>query len=356
VIKVLKQASKVNKNEQEEVKATWRKSLQGKLHRNNSHSDTVVCNLIMRKNMKILITGGAGFIGTALAMKLSTKYTIDVFDLEEQINISGRVNNVNYFNVDISSYEQIEGFIKEKYTYIFHLASQTSGLISHEQPELDVDTNVKGTLNICRLAEEIGNVKLIFTSSMAVYGDSELPLCEKFEPNPKSNYGVSKISAEKYIQLFSNRGIDYTIFRLFNVYGPGQDLENMKQGMLSIFVTQAIKNKKIDVTGSLERYRDFIYIDDIVNALTLAIEDKKNTLNEIFNVGCGLKTTVKDLIASISKSLNLELPVNNIGAILGDQFGTYSNCNKLLSLDWKPKTTLEDGLPQTIQDAKGKLI
>ena len=166
---------------------------------------------------------------------------------------------------------------------------------------------------------------------------------------------MSKLSAEKYIKLFSNRGIEYTIFRLFNVYGPGQDLENMKQGMLSIFVTQAIKNKKIDVTGSLERYRDFIYIDDIVNALTLAIEDKDRTLNEIFNVGCGIKTTVKDLIGSISTSLDIELPVNNIGGILGDQFGTYSNCNKLLSLGWEPKTSLKDGLPHTIQDAKGKL-
>jgi UDP-glucose 4-epimerase len=305
--------------------------------------------------MSILITGGAGFIGTALAIKLSKKYIVDVFDLESKISTVDRVHNVNYFNVDISNYKQVECFSYKKYTYIFHLASQTSGLISHEKPELDVDTNVKGTLNICRLAEEIGNVKLIFTSSMAVYGDSELPLCEKFIPNPKSNYGVSKISAEKYIQLFSNRGIEFTIFRLFNVYGPGQDLENMKQGMLSIFVTQAIKNKKIDVTGSLERYRDFIYIDDIVDALTLAIEDKGNTLNEIFNVGCGLKTTVKELIDSISNSLNLDLPVNNIGAILGDQFGTYSNCSKLLSLGWKPKTTLNDGLPQTIEDAKGKL-
>ena len=305
--------------------------------------------------MNILITGGAGFIGTALAVKLSKKYNVDVFDLESKINTLNKVENVNYFNVDVSNYNQVETFIEKEYTYIFHLASQTSGLISHEQPELDVDTNVKGTLNICRFAQEIGNVKLIFTSSMAVYGDSELPLCEKFEPNPKSNYGVSKLSAEKYIKLFSNRGIEYTIFRLFNVYGPGQDLENMKQGMLSIFVTQAIKNKKIDVTGSLERYRDFIYIDDIVNALTLAIEDKDRTLNEIFNVGCGIKTTVKDLIGSISTSLDIELPVNNIGGILGDQFGTYSNCNKLLSLGWEPKTSLKDGLPHTIQDAKGKL-
>ncbi|MGK0254779.1 MAG: nucleoside-diphosphate-sugar epimerase, partial [Mariniflexile sp.] len=102
-------------------------------------------------------------------------------------------------------------------------------------------------------------------------------------------------------------------------------------------------------------YRDFIYIDDIVNALTLAIEDKERTSNEIFNVGCGLKTTVKELIENISKSLDVELPVNNIGGILGDQFGTYSNCNKLLSLGWKPKTSLKDGLLHTIQDAKGKL-
>jgi UDP-glucose 4-epimerase len=306
--------------------------------------------------MNILITGGAGFIGTALAIKLSKKYSVDIFDLESKIKETSKVPNVNYYNVDISSYNQIDRFFDKKYIYIFHLASQTSGLISHEQPELDVDTNVKGTLNICRLAEKIGNVRVIFTSSMAIYGDSESPICEKFEPTPKSNYGVSKISAEKYIQLFSGRGVDYTIFRLFNVYGPGQDLDNMKQGMLSIFVTQAIKNKQIDVTGSLDRYRDFIFIDDVVNALTLATEDTKSTLNEVFNVGFGRKTTVKNLICNISKSLGIELPVNNIGGIVGDQFGTYSDCNKLLSLGWSPKTELSDGLPETIDDAKGKLI
>ena len=100
--------------------------------------------------MNILITGGAGFIGTALAVKLSKKYNVDVFDLESKINTLNKVENVNYFNVDVSNYNQVETFIEKEYTYIFHLASQTSGLISHEQPELDVDTNVKGTLNICR--------------------------------------------------------------------------------------------------------------------------------------------------------------------------------------------------------------
>lgn len=307
------------------------------------------------QSMSILVTGGAGFIGTALVLELSKKHKVSVFDLVSKINSAEKVCGVNYFNVDISDYKQIEPFIKEKYDYIFHLASQTSGLISHEQPELDVDTNVKGTLNICRFAQTIGNVRVIFSSSMAIYGDSELPISETLQPNPKSNYGVSKISAENYIQLFSSRGIDYTIFRLFNVYGPGQDLDNMKQGMLSIFVTQAIKDKKIDVTGPLERYRDFIYIDDIIGALILPIENNVSTLNEIFNVGCGIKTTVKDLINSISASLDASLPVSNIGDILGDQFGTYSDCEKLRSLGWKPKVALEDGLFKTIQDAKGKL-
>ncbi len=307
-------------------------------------------------NMKILITGGAGFIGTALARKLSKHYSIDVFDLEDKIRNSDKLENVTYFNVNIACYSEMKRFEKESYSYIFHLASQTSGLISHEQPELDVDTNVKGTLNICRLAEKIGNVRVVFTSSMAVYGDSKSSICENLEPKPKSNYGVSKVSAEQYIKLFSNRGLNYTIFRLFNVYGPGQDLENMKQGMLSIFVTQAIKNNKIEVTGSLERYRDFIYIDDIVSALSLSLENKEQTFNQVFNVGFGDKTTVKELIASISEALDVDLPVKNIGAIQGDQFGTYSDCSKLHSLGWNANVALINGLSNTIEDAKGKLV
>jgi len=301
--------------------------------------------------MKILITGGAGFIGTALAHRLTSQgHNVHVIDLKEKLNHSKRVSGVNYHVANIGIYREIEPFQDENFNFIFHLASQTSGLISHENPTLDVDTNVKGTLNVCRLASSLGSVKVIFTSSMAVYGDYQDAITEEFVKNPRSNYGVSKISAEAYIKLFEQRGVKHSIFRLFNVYGPGQDLTNMKQGMLSIYVSQLIQTNKIDVTGSLDRFRDFVYVDDVIDALYLGLQAA--TDGGVYNVGTGEKTTVQELIALvISESGKSNVSVNNIGGILGDQFGSVSDSSRLMSLGWVPNIDLCEGLKVMYADA-----
>ena len=301
--------------------------------------------------MNILITGGAGFIGTALTKKLlSQKCTISVIDLPAKINSSELISGVDYHQADISDYDSISQFENAEFDFIFHLASQTSGLISHEDPSLDVDTNVKGTLNICRLASSMEGVKIIFTSSMAVYGDYKDPITEEFIKFPRSNYGVSKIAAETYLKLFEQRGVRSSVFRLFNVYGPGQDLENMKQGMLSIYLSQLIQTGSIYVTGSFDRYRDFVYIDDIVDALLIGLLPESD--GAVFNVGTGIKTTVKDLIDLIIKESNKEdVVVKNIGPIMGDQFGTFSNSAKIRALGWNPKVSLSQGLKSTYEDA-----
>lgn len=305
--------------------------------------------------MKILITGGAGFIGTALSKLLVEQgCLVSVIDLKSKLSTSRKVSGVDYYPVDIADYSTLSSFECAGFDIIYHLASQTSGLISHEDPTLDVDTNVKGTLNVCRLASAMGEVKVIFTSSMAVYGDSEFSISEKTDKNPTSNYGVSKIAAERYLKLFQQRGVKCSVFRLFNVYGPGQDLTNMKQGMLSIYVTQLIQTGRIDVTGSFERYRDFVYIDDVINALMYGA--KPETDGQVYNVGTGVKTTVGELIDLVVKeSGKAGVGVNNIGAIVGDQFGTVSDCSKLESLGWSPKVKLEEGLTYMYKDALKEL-
>jgi len=306
----------------------------------------------------VLITGGAGFIGSALAKALNQRgYPVTVFDLAAKISKCDVVDGVRYIAGDISRYEELESVADQRYSHIYHLAAQTSGLISHENPSMDTDTNVKGTLNICRLASDTPSTKLVFTSSMAVYGNSQHAISESHEMCPTSNYGVSKLSAEKYIELYNRRGMPFSIFRLFNVYGPGQDLENLKQGMVSIYLSQILATGRIDVTGSFERYRDFVYIDDVVNALLLGLEDRTN--NEIYNVGSGIKTTVKDLIDVLVVSCGYqlgEIPVQNVGAIVGDQFGTYCDISKLSTLGWAPSVPLADGLPVMIADAKEVLL
>lgn len=301
-------------------------------------------------NLDILITGGAGFIGTALSRQLSEiGISVTILDLPGQIQ-KVAIPGVKILTADISSFPALENLSLGKFEYVFHLASQTSSLISQEDPTSDVDTNVRGTLNICRIAERIG-AKLIFTSSMAVYGDQEDPIDEGCQPNPRSNYGASKISAETYIKMFGSRGLRYTIFRLFNVYGPGQDLENMKQGMLSIFVSQLLKTNRIDVTGSFDRFRDFIYVDDVVEALLTGLS--KPSDQQIYNVGTGDKTTVRSLIDMIIRYAEAsDVTVKNIGSFNEDQFGTFSNSEKLRSTGWIPKTNLPEGIKKTLEDAR----
>ena len=305
-------------------------------------------------SLKILITGGAGFIGSSLGKKLkSLNHDVYLLDLPSKFkkNLESPCKSIQ---ADVSHYVTLQNSVPHV-DVIFHFAAQTSGAISQEQPELDVDTNIRGTLNICRLARELKVRKIIFSSSMAVYGEGDKPFSETSPYNPKSVYGCSKVAAETFIKSFSQFGFDYTIFRFFNVYGPGQDMKNLRQGMASIFMAQALMGKEILVTGSLKRFRDFIYIDDVVSALCMAI---KGMNHETYNVGSGIKTTVDELIPTIIGSINEDLStytIRNIGSHDGDPFGTVSDCSKLRSLGWKPKVSLSDGLRLMAEYARKEL-
>ncbi|WP_428737605.1 NAD-dependent epimerase/dehydratase family protein [Sulfurimonas sp.] len=300
----------------------------------------------------ILITGGAGFIGTALAKKLkSLNHTVTLIDLEEKF--SSIHDGFERFNLDIRYYKNFDQLNNLNFDYIYHLAAQTSSAISQEEPELDVNTNVKGTLNICNFARQCKAKKIIFSSSMATYGDKNGKIKEEDSQNPLSNYGVSKVAGEFYIKMFKQFGIENTIFRLFNVYGPGQDMSNLRQGMASIFMAQSIMSNEIKVTGSFDRYRDFIYIDDVADALLYGLDDDTNS--KIYNVGSEKATTVKELIDMIIKvndTAETDFKVINIGAHEGDQFGSIADVEKLKTLGWNPKTDINEGISYMYKYAK----
>lgn len=305
---------------------------------------------------RILITGGAGFIGTALAKRLQElKYEVILIDFEHKFNLQHKEFE-KYF-VDIRYFKNFNIIKNKKFDFIFHLAAQTSGAISQEEPELDVDTNVKGTLNVCNFAKICGVKKIVFTSSMATYGDYQEKIKEDFLQKPLSNYGVSKVCAEHYIKSFEQFGIKNTIFRLFNVYGEGQDMFNLRQGMVSIFIAQSIKSDIIEVTGSLDRYRDFVYISDVISALVLGLLEY--TDGKIYNIGSGIKTTVREiieLILSINDKPKEEFKINNIGSHEGDQFGSVADNSNILTLGWNPKVDLVEGLKYTYKYAKEVLV
>lgn len=298
--------------------------------------------------INVLITGGAGFIGSALILKIisnNSRYNIVVIDEQDP---KKPISGVKYYHFNLASENWPSEIYKFNFTYVYHLAAQTSGRISVEDPLLDARSNIIGLINVCEFCKQNNVGKLIFTSSMAVYENSNKPLKETHQLNPISNYGISKEAGEKYIKAYSKaNGFKYTTLRLFNVYGPGQDFTNMKQGMLSIFIAQAIKYKKINVTGSFDRFRDFIYISDVVDALILAMDDHCN--DDIYNIGSGIKTTVRKLLQMINDAIEEDIIYEDIGGFMQDQNGTYACINKIERLGWSPTIPIKKGLKLTLE-------
>ena len=297
----------------------------------------------MYKN--ILVSGSSGFIGSNLVIKLnSLGFNVITLDF---------AGNADY-SFDISDYSKFKS-IDDEIDVIFHLAGQSGGYRSLIEHELDLDWNAKGTLNICMFAKERSINKIIYTSSMAVYGEGDW-LKETDELHPISNYGVSKLYGEICLKQFSQYDIDYTIFRVFNTYGTGQNLTNGRQGVVAVFVAQAIKGNIINVTGSLDRYRDLTYIDDTVNALVYGLKD--HTSKQTYNICSKIKITIRELIDMViyaSGRTSNSFVVNNIGKHDGDQFGNTGNNYKLLCLGWKPNVNLSEGIMNFYKYAEGVL-
>ena len=286
--------------------------------------------------MNILITGASGFIGQNLVDFFVKEGVHNIITLD----LKPKTHNTSHYCLDISNFNNLSN-ITEDIDIIYHLAAQSYGKGSLLEPEKDIDWNAKGTLNICRLAKLKNVKKIIYSSSMAIYGNQEVSK-EKDNPEPLSNYGVSKLTGEFYIK---KSDIDYTIFRLYNTYGRGQDLSNYSKGVVLAFTSQIVLGEtNIKVTGDPNRFRDIIYIDDVINALVLGIKHTE-TNNKIYNLSTNVKTTIKELINIIIQASNKQgIKIINTGSLPGDQFGNTGDNTKLLSLGWKPKTDLETGI------------
>lgn len=304
----------------------------------------------------ILITGGAGFIGSCLAERCLTKgYRVTVVD-----NLTtGRIDNVphgaNFLNLDISDEETYKRFPADL-NIVFHLAAQSSGEISNEKTDIDFKTNALGTLLLLQWCRQFHDIRFIYSSSMAVYGNPpKLPVQEDDPKDPLSFYAISKLTSEYYILRFSQFGIIPTIFRLFSVYGPRQDLSNMKQGIVSIFLSYLLEKKEIWVKGPGERFRDLIYIDDVVDIWMKSLFEQK-TFGKIYNLCTGKGTFVRELVEAEIKSMGFNpntYPVCYEGSTPADQFGLYGDTSRLdRDISHVPFTSLCKGLKKMVQWAK----
>jgi len=299
---------------------------------------------------RYFVTGAAGFIGSALAKRLvkegHTVVTIDNLSTGFERNIPDGVTFIRGDCGDPSAYANIPD---ERYDAIFHIAGQSSGEISYDDPIYDIRTNAESTLLLLKFALQNGCDRFIYAGTMSVYGiKPDRPVSEDEDCHPQSFYGVAKLSSEHYMRIYQQYGINSTSLRLFNVYGPGQNMENLRQGMVSIFLAQMIKNKHIHVKGAPDRYRDFIYIDDVVEAFMRCLIHEKSK-GRVINVATGKKTKVREIVEMLVATQDREISVEYEGGTPGDIHGIYADVttmNDVLGL-WS-KTNLKQGIEKML--------
>ena len=299
--------------------------------------------------MKIAITGGCGYVGSKIAQKLLLAGH-EVLIIENfSTSVNEELKNCQIVKCDITNSNDLANLKVKGYDVLLHLAAQSSGPKSFEIPDIDIKINILGTLNMINWCRDNSVDRIIFASSFVVYGDNpdtEI-LSEDERCKPKSIYALSKYTCEQLLQIYAEpHGIKWNVLRMFNIYGPGQDLSRNDQGMVSIFLN-LVKNKEyIGVQGSLDRFRDFIYIDDVVQGWELCLSNN-NVSNQVFNLGSGTKTYLSNLIDTLIDVYGKagKVKVEEVGSTQGDIMGCYADISKISNkLGYNPKFNLNQGI------------
>lgn len=300
--------------------------------------------------MKYLVTGAAGFIGSSIAQRLIEDghqiWSIDNLKTGSPQRIPAGTIFIEGACQDDSSLRQLN---HTSFDAILHVAGQSSGQISFEDPVYDFQTNVAATIKLAEYALKTNSLRFIYASSMSVYGNvPDEPIPETREPNPISFYGIGKLTSERYLLMYQDKGLQPTAIRFFNVYGPNQNMSNLKQGMVSIYLAQLLRDEKVEVKGSLDRFRDFVYIDDVVDFVTTILHELK-AIGRVFNCGTGVRTTVEELIREMMRISGIEREVLCVGTTPGDQKGIYADTSLVRgALGFAPRVNLDAGLTRMI--------
>ncbi|MGJ7045774.1 SDR family oxidoreductase [Thermoanaerobacterium thermosulfurigenes] len=299
--------------------------------------------------MNILVTGGAGFIGSNIVdLLIDNGYDVIVVD-----NMStGKKENINkkaiFYNIDITDDNLYKVFENEKIDNVIHHAAQIDIQRSINDPVFDAKVNIIGTINLLECCRKYDVKKIVYASSAAVYGDPEyLGVDEKHKVNPISYYGISKHTPEHYIKVYNELyGLKYTILRYANVYGIRQDPKG-EGGVISIFIDKMLSGKNPVIFGDGNQTRDFIYVKDVAMANLLALEKGDN---EIMNISTNKATTINELVDVMSKIIGTHLKPIYASQRKGDILHSYLDNQKAKELlEWIPDYTLEDGLIETIE-------
>jgi UDP-glucose 4-epimerase len=300
--------------------------------------------------MKILITGGSGFIGS---------HIVELYqDKAEEIRVLDNLRTGYRHNLDGLRHTFIEGSITDRelvkkavegVDYIFHLAALVSVPESMAKPGECVDINVHGLLNVLEEASAAGVKKLVFASSAAIYGDNPtVPKLESMLPEPKSPYAITKLDGEYYLGMFQNEGrLETAAIRFFNVFGPRQDPKGAYAAAVPIFIEKAVRGEDLTIFGDGGQTRDFIYVKDIAGALAFAVETPGVT--GVFNAGYGGQITINDLADGLIKAAGSDSRIIHAAERAGDVRHSRASADKLRAAGWIPRHSLDEGLARTLE-------
>src|SRR5215813_9074166 len=313
--------------------------------------------------MKVLVTGGAGFIGSHVAEgMLAAGHGVAVIDNESTGKRENVPNGAAYFRGDVAKGEELDPVFEEGLDAVCHIAGQVSIIRSFNDPVADLRTNTQGTVNVLQLCVKYKVSRLIYASSMTNYGHTAvLPISEDHPCVPTSYYGITKYAAERYVQATGSRAdlgfpFHVTSLRMYNVDGPRQALDNPYQGVLGIFLGNLLRREPITIFGDGEQSRDFVHIRDVVRAWVSAL-DNKDSFGRVFNIGSGQRLSINQLADCLLAAFHENRStweMRYLPARPGEQRHVEADIRLAASgMGWKPAVSFEEGLQETLRWAIG---
>jgi len=293
--------------------------------------------------MRVIVTGAAGFIGGNLvADLLELGYFVCAIDRREMSFAESE--QIQILQIDLSNFNNLAK-LDIDFDILFHFAAESSVARCERDPDRCIKDNVVATANLFAWAVNSKVRQVIFASSMAVYGDAREPVSVLSPTLGKSLYSMTKLTGESILNHYAKLGyFDAYVLRLFNVYGPGQNLTNLDQGMLSIYLAQALENGSVEVKGGLHRTRDFVYISDVIDAIFLVMS---NSGSATYNVGTGISTSVSTALNALQSALNSHgISYERTEGNPTEMDIEFSGCDpsELNAIGWQASETLESGL------------